>query len=162
MYCQVFLAWHSPKHLWIPLTHSVQDLIWSDFISLYPGQSQREDEEPFVLFHVLYHYPLLLVLSSHSKEASLAQPWQAPVWESHSKVWCTARSKEGGRSGLELCNEGPPTISKKYILFICLNVRMFLRSREKLKQTQTESPSSKTTRNTKNYHSSFLFYFVLF
>lgn len=73
MYCQVFLALYSPTRLCASLTDGAQDMLRSDFISIYPGQVQCEYED-FLCSYVLYCHPLLLILSSLFKEASLAQP----------------------------------------------------------------------------------------
>lgn len=100
--------------------------MWSDLIlsAWILGKFTVRMKTSFVLLYVLCRHPLLLVLSCHFKEASPAQPWEIPVWETCSKVWCSpGRKNDPGLS--QNCVMSPPLpISKKHILF--LSVRMFL------------------------------------
>lgn len=90
-------------------------MLRSDFISMYPGQVLCEDEDFLCASLCSALSPFIVSLSSHFKDASLAQPWQAPVWESCSKGCCPER-KEGGRPGPALHNEPPPH-QQEHILF---------------------------------------------
>lgn len=81
-----------------PLSDGAQDVMESSFISMYPGQVQREDEDFFVLLYVLYCHPLLLLLSSHLGK---------PAFLSCDRHQCGVMQQSLDLPGRKLSSSGP-------------------------------------------------------